>query len=73
MRRRSLQIALLCISTATVAAIFAVTTTSDNPLNITIVGAAEAGTTKDIIVEFNRRNPVARFAEDDLRVQVRTE
>jgi len=70
MRRRS-KIALLCISTVMVAAILAVTAMSDNPLNITIVGAAEAGTTKDIIVEFNRRNPVARFAEDDLRVQVR--
>ena len=71
MRRRSLNIALLCLFTATVAAILAVTVTSDNPLNVTIVGAAETGTTKDVTVEFQRRNPVARFSEDDLRVQVR--
>ena len=37
-RRRGLKIALLCLFTATVAAILAVTVTFDNPLNITIVG-----------------------------------
>ena len=67
---RSLLLTLLCFSSVAAAAIL-LTVKNDNPLDVRIAGTTETGTWKEIKVEFQRRNPVARFSEDDLRVQVR--
>jgi hypothetical protein len=63
MRLRSRIIALLCLAAASAAAIVAVTSKPEAPVEIALVSVAELGTAKRVTAKFRRCNPVARFAE----------
>ena len=67
----SIKIALLCFFAAVAAGILAVTGASESPLGIRIVSMGEMETKEAMTVEFQRRDPAARFSQGDLRVQVR--